>query len=103
MMRLTKRLFGLPVQTRAGIGLGSLWDFEIETDTGRIQKLCVKSGGLVKGLMKDELLIDWSRVVEIQEHAVIVEDVMAKETGQSLAQSVAPSTMAMASDLLDTE
>lgn len=78
--------------------MGTVSDFGIDTGTGQMQKISVRSGGLVKGLMGDELMVDWSQIVEIREDAVIVDDALAKETGKSLARSMAPTAVAMLSE-----
>lgn len=103
MLRSTKRLFGLPVQTVGGINLGQVTDLEIETDTGRLQKMRVKPSGLVKGLMNQELIIDWSQIQEIKEEVILVDDSAVKEKSKASVRSASPATMVMASDLPEAE
>lgn len=105
MLRLTKRLFGLPVHTAGGTALGQVADFEIDTETGRLQKMHVKAAGLVKGLMNHELIVDWSQMIEIREDAVIVDDAVVKDRAleKSLIRDSSPATLQMTSDLSEAE
>lgn len=98
MFRFIKQLSGVSVQTASGTSIGAVSDVGIDTDTGRVQKVSVRSGGLVKGLMGDELMVDWSQIIEIREDVVVVDDALAKEANKSLARSMAPTAVAMMSE-----
>jgi len=79
-MKLSIKVFiGLPVQSRSGLDLGRVSGGDIDTESGRLQTIHVKAGGLVKGLMNDEALINWSQVIEITDKAVIVDDAASQK------------------------
>lgn len=74
-MRLCPRkLTGIPVKTRSGNPVGKLADFLVETDTGRIEFLLVRTGVSIPGLMHQELQIAWSQVITLTEKEAIVAD-----------------------------
>lgn len=70
----TRDLVGLPVQTRSGNSIGKVASLDVDTDTGRVAAFHVKSGGLVAGLLGDELLVSWDAVIELTSKALIVAD-----------------------------
>lgn len=98
-----KRLVGTVVQTVSGFVLGHVADFEVDTDMGRIQKMSVKPSGLIKGFANKNLFIDWTQIIEIKENVVIVDDSVSKESEKSSIRSSVPASIAMASDLPETE
>lgn len=69
-----RRLVGLPVKTRAGAMLGKVTDFVLETDTGRLACVMVRSRGFIPGLMDHELRIAWAQVISISDMEVVVMD-----------------------------
>jgi sporulation protein YlmC with PRC-barrel domain len=74
-MRINSRhLAGLPVVTKSGRDLGRVGSFDVDTDSGRLVTLRVKTRGLVKGLLDQDLLINWSQVENIDETRVTVSD-----------------------------
>ncbi|MBD3250952.1 hypothetical protein GF380_00530 [Candidatus Uhrbacteria bacterium] len=85
-MRISsKQLTGLPVRTKSGKNLGKVHLFELDTLSGRLDTLHVKTGGIVHGLIADDLLIRWSQVVELSDQAVIVSDATVPEGARALA------------------
>lgn len=74
-----KTFISLPVQSRSGLDIGRVSGAELDTESGKLQTIHVRSSGLVKGLMNDEALIDWSQVIEITDKAVIVDDMASKK------------------------
>lgn len=83
----SKVLIGLSVMTRTGVVLGKVSGFDIESDTGRIESFHVKSGGLVAGLLADELLVSWSAVVELSAERLVVADTMIPAGASVLAKA----------------
>lgn len=74
-MNLKKKdLLNLPVYTQSGQHLGRISDFEFEPGTQAIVKYYVKSGGLIKELLQDELLINREQVVSITQDKMTVDD-----------------------------
>jgi sporulation protein YlmC with PRC-barrel domain len=73
-------------------------DFEMDTDTGRIQAVRIKPSGMMKGLMKEELCVGWSQIIEIREDVVIVDDSVSKESVASAVRSTASASLIMASE-----
>jgi len=96
-MRLnTKQVFGLPVETSGGSALGKACSADFDAETGRLTTLHVKTRGVIPGLMDEELLVDWSQIVEITAERVVVADASVPEGARAIARASTPSA-AMAS------
>jgi len=65
---------GIPVRTRSGTVVGRLTDLLVETDTGRVAFLLVRSRGFIPGLMDQDLRVAWTQVVSLSEQEAIVAD-----------------------------
>jgi sporulation protein YlmC with PRC-barrel domain len=102
MIRPCKQIISLPVETRLGIALGHVIDLEIETETGKMMNIHVKPSGLVNGIIKDQLIISWSNIVEIGMKKVIVEDAVASKQAEVLAKPASTSPLVMASEKEDS-
>ncbi|MBI4276765.1 PRC-barrel domain-containing protein [Candidatus Uhrbacteria bacterium] len=97
MFITAQKCLGLPVETERGQKLGKVTDFEIDVESHLVQKYHVKSGGLIRGLFEDTLLIDRSEVVSITQEKMTVEDgvytrvALAKEDrARTILPSAAP-------------
>lgn len=93
-----RRLMGLPVRTRSGQALGRFTDLVIDTETGRIAFIQVRTRGFIPGLMDHELRIAWVQVISFSDKEIVVTDgsvpsgatrFIASLTGRRL-QSVPP-------------
>lgn len=95
MVLNAKEIHGLPVRTRSGTSVGKVGSVDIETDTGRIAVLGVKTGGFVTQLLGQELDIAWTQIVAMDDKEVVVEDavVPAKEVAAAPIASAAASGM----------
>lgn len=80
-------LIGLAVRTRSGAAIGKLASFDVDADTGRISLFRVKSGGLVAGLLGDELLVPWASVIELTTEALVVADTTVPVGATALAKA----------------
>ena len=89
----TKQLFGLPVETAGGTSVGKAGCADIDTETGRLVTLHVKTRGVIPGLMNEELMVDWSQIVEITDTRVVVADASVPEGARAFAR--APQSVAM--------
>jgi sporulation protein YlmC with PRC-barrel domain len=89
MVISSKTLSGLPVQTRSGMALGKVAGFELDTETGRLSSLSVKTRGLVAGLLDQELSVVWDQIVEITDEQVTVKDTAVPAGGRAMAMSAA--------------
>lgn len=69
-----KQIIGLMVRTQAGQILGQIKDFEIDADTSQIVRYFVSSSQLVKKILVQDLIIDKSQVVEINEQEMVVDN-----------------------------
>jgi len=69
-----RRLMGLPVRTRSSQALGKISDFVMDTDTGRIAFLLVRTRGFIPGLMDQELRIAWAQVISLTDKEAVVTD-----------------------------
>lgn len=65
---------GLPVRTRSGSPLGKLTDLVIDTETGRLAFLVVRTRGLIPGFLDQELRIAWTQVISLGEKEIVVTD-----------------------------
>lgn len=74
MVLNSKDLVGVPVRTKSGVLLGKCASLDLDADTGRLESIRVKSGGLVSGLLGDELVIPWSAVIELGPKMIVVAD-----------------------------
>jgi sporulation protein YlmC with PRC-barrel domain len=74
MILNSKALQGIPVETKSGQTLGKLGSVDVDGETGRISTFHVKSGGLVSGLLGDELMIAWDQVIELTDERLLVTD-----------------------------
>ncbi|MBI5766117.1 PRC-barrel domain-containing protein [Candidatus Falkowbacteria bacterium] len=72
MLLSGKQLIGLPVKTKDGRYLGRIKDFELETANGQIAKYIVSSSDLVKKILAQDLIIDKSQVLEINNQVMTV-------------------------------
>lgn len=85
MQTRCQRLQGIPVKTKSGKLLGKLGDLSIDTDTGRLDALLVRSRGIIPGLLEGELRISWSQVVSLTPEEVVVVDNIVPVGGRRLA------------------
>ncbi len=69
-----KKLVGKPVVTRSGQLVGKVAGFEIDTLTGKIASMQVKSSGLVARLSEDVLIVSWDTIVDMNEKRVTIID-----------------------------
>lgn len=83
----TKAMVGVPVVTRAGTSVGKVASFDLDTQSGRLATLHVKTRGLVRGLMDDELLISWEAIVEMTPEQVVVTERVVKAPVEALAKA----------------
>lgn len=74
MLFNTKDILGLKVETKGGENVGKVAGFDFDGDTGHLQTMHVKHGGMISGLMSDHLLVDWMSILEITPEKVVVAD-----------------------------
>jgi uncharacterized protein YrrD len=67
------------VETQSGQVLGKLNDFEIETDTGIIEKYFVSAKIPLAGLFEGKIIIDRQQVISFDQKKMIVEDTAVKK------------------------
>lgn len=90
-MRLSQRKFiGIPVRTRSGHVLGKLADFVLESDTGRIEFLVVRTHKLIGGLMRDDLHVGWPQVLSLTDKEAIVVDAAVPAASRQMAVGFVP-------------
>lgn len=99
----SKQLIGLPVVTKGGINLGKVHSLDIDTENGRIAVFRVKTGNLVKGLLEDDALVDWSQVVEMTKDQLIVSDAAVPNAERVLASARMEGASAGSIAHMDTE
>ena len=78
MLISKKQLKKVVVQTQSGQFLGYVTDFELETDTGVIEKYFVKGKNPISGFFESGLLINKSQIINFNEEKMIVEDAVIK-------------------------
>lgn len=69
-----KKLLGIPVRTRSGQPVGKLADVELDTDTGRLDAIVVRTGGFIPGLIPRDLMVAWTQVVSLDDKEAVVAD-----------------------------
>jgi len=67
-------LINLSVETQSGNALGAVSGVDIETETHAVKTFRVKSKGIIKGLLNDELLISSNQVISIDKDKMVVND-----------------------------
>jgi len=70
----SKMLTGLPVQTRSGLQLGRVADFEVETESHLVATYIVRPGRLTRPLARQTLRISRTQVLSITAERMIVDD-----------------------------
>jgi len=90
MQTRCQKLTGIPVKTRSGEGIGKLIDVSVDTDTGRIDALLVRSRGFIPGLLDQELRIAWAQVISLTPKEVVVVDGAVAVQGRRLAMGTVP-------------
>ena len=88
----THEMRGVRVETRAGQAVGKVASFDLDQATGRLATLRVKVGGLIPGLLDDELAVSWDAIVEMSREKVVVADGVVKAPVGALAQAKAALT-----------
>lgn len=79
MLIKNENLIDLPVETKNGEPLGRISSFEIDIDSQSILNYRIKPSGLIKELLKEELIINRGQVLSISKEKMVVEDNVARE------------------------
>lgn len=87
----TKEMAGVPVETRSAQPVGKVASFDLDSETGRLTTLRVKTRGLLPGFLSDELLIAWNAIIELGPTRVVVADAAVRQPHESLARAATPS------------
>jgi hypothetical protein len=66
------------VETQSGQYLGIPLGFDLETDTGMIEKYYVKNKKIIGGLFENKLIINKSQIISLDDKKMIVEDGVVK-------------------------
>ena len=74
MILNSKQIIGLTTQNKSGENLGKIKDVLVNSDNGQIEKYIIKRSALMKSLLVDDLIIDNSQVIEMNDKALIVDD-----------------------------
>lgn len=78
MLISNKKLNKIKVQTQSGLYLGQIQGFELETDTGNIEKYYVKNRKLLGGLFEESLIISKTQIISFDETKMVVDDATVK-------------------------
>jgi hypothetical protein len=73
-----KQLKKVAVETQSGQFLGYIIGFEMETDTGVIEKYYVKGKMMLAGLWENSLLINKSQIINFDNEKMVVDDAVVK-------------------------
>lgn len=71
------QLINLPVFTQSSVPLGKIAGFEMEAETGKVITFFVKTG-LIKDLLSQQLVVDFSQVISIDKNKMVVKDNVKK-------------------------
>lgn len=74
MILNSNKLLGLLVKDKSGRVLGTLKDFEFDTDNSQITKYIISPSKLVEKILANDLVVDQSQVIEINNKVMIVDD-----------------------------
>lgn len=78
----SKDLIGLSVETKSGLILGKIKNFEIDSETQMIFRYIIKSRNLISKFLSEsdeQLIINKNQVVSINKEKMVVEDNVVKE------------------------
>lgn len=91
----SKEMAGVQAETRSGWPVGKVASFDFDADTGHLQAVRVKPGGLVANLLGEELLVSWDAVISMSEEKVVITDASVPERARAIARTepAAPSAM----------
>lgn len=88
MLLNTKEMSGVLVKTRSGQMVGKVSSFDLDSATGRLMRLHVKTGGLVAGLLHNELFVVASSIQEMSQQGVIINDAAVTEESHASATEI---------------
>ena len=83
MLLSDNQLKKVRVETQSGQYLGIIIEFDLETETGVIEKYYVKSKKIIGGLFEDKLIINKSQIISLDDKKMIVEDGIVKVTAKA--------------------
>jgi uncharacterized protein YrrD len=65
-------------ETQSGQYLGQVSDFELDSETGIIEKYYVKSRKIISGLFEGKFIINKNQIISLDDKKMIVEDGVIK-------------------------
>lgn len=87
-----KNLIGLPVETKSGLFLGKIKNFDVDNETQAVLRYIVKSRSLIGKLLSEEiseLIIAKEEVISLGEDKMVVQDGVVKESEAATLRKVA--------------
>jgi len=78
MLLSDNQLKKIRVETQSGQYLGTPLGFDLETETGVIEKYYVKNKAIIRGLFEGKLIINKSQIISLDDKKMIVEDGVVK-------------------------
>lgn len=78
MLISEKKLKKVNVETQSGQNLGKISGFELETDTGIIEKYYVKSKISIPGIYENKLIVSKEQIISFDQEKMIVNDNLIK-------------------------
>lgn len=88
------QLIGLRVETIQGVLVGRLHGIEIETESQHIMSYSVRPSGLVRGLLRDMLLVSRTQVRSISPEVMVIDDMVVADNEKSAPLSALPPLVA---------
>lgn len=79
MIISSKKLTGLPVETKSGDKLGRVKDFDLDADTLEIKTVCARPKSIAKELVSGDLIIGRNLIISVDEKRMVVDDLLARE------------------------
>ena len=71
-----------------GARLGSVCDFEVDTETGKMKSLIVLGKGRLFSAMTETIKVSWSNIEVIGEDTVLVSHIQGKHPGDRVITTV---------------
>ncbi len=103
MLITQKQLKKVIVETQSGQLLGIIVGFELETDTGVIEKYYVAGKVFMSGLWASHLIINRSQIIDFNAEKMIVEDAAVKVRKAEQAKLAAASKLEGAEPVITSE
>jgi uncharacterized protein YrrD len=103
MLISQKQLKRVIVETQNGQFLGHVVGFELETDTGVIEKYYVKARIILANLFENDLIINKSQIISFDLDKMIVEDAVVRSQNSKIKKLAEVNNLKQAESIATSE